>query len=1349
MHKKWIVLAISFVLCSIPYSLVSAHADTPSATGAFITTWETTAPNESITIPVGGSSSTYTINWGDGTVNSNASGNQTHLYAALGNHTVSITGNFSKIALGGDSANAAKLRSIDQWGTIRWTSMDGAFDGASNMIYNATDFPDLLHVTDMSSMFNDAIAFDGDLSGWDVSSVTDMSDMFENADSFTGDLSGWDVSSVTDMSDMFMSADSFTGDLSGWNVSSVTDMSRMFWFVTNFTGDLSGWDVSSVENMNSMFDFAFNFTGDLSRWNVSSVTDMSRMFELASKFTSDLSEWDVSRVTNMRSMFSGATVFTSDLSEWDVSRVTNMRFMLSGANAFNSDISNWNISGVTDMTRMIGINQVFTQNFGKWYIVLDTTTIDTVRGVVGYITPQTAALADPDSTYAIEPGGDSDSFRILNGNTAILWMNVKPSKALYSINITHSGGLFGTNNHRVYDIMVPSIDADSTAPTVTSIERSNPASQVTNSQTLVYRVTFSESVTGVDAADFVLSQDSTGTGSMASLTVSGSQYLVTVSATQDGTYNLDLSPGHEITDTANNPLADTAPTGADETYTVSTVPADTTPPTVSSIERHNPAVENTDSQTLVYRVTFSENVTGADAADFALSSGSTGTGSIASLTGSGSQYLVTVSATTDGTYNLDLSPGHEITDTANNPLADTAPTGTDHTYTVSTTPADTTPPTVSSIERHNPAVENTDSQTLVYRVTFSENVTGVDAADFALSSGSTGGGASTPGQFTQTRSPAIAITLANTVSDTITVPDSGTATSVSVAIDISHTYIGDLKVDLVAPDDTTRTLHNRSGIGADDIDQTYAPDFGSVSIAGTWTLRINDNYAAADDGVLNSWTLTINHGSTASPVTSISGSGDTYRVTVSATTDGTYNLDLSPGHEITDTANNPLADTAPTGTDHTYTVSTVPADTTPPTVSSIERHDPTSENTDSQTLVYRVTFSENVTGADAADFALSSGSTGTGSIASLTGSGSQYLVTVSATTDGTYNLDLSPGHEITDTANNPLADTAPTGTDHTYTVSTVPADTTPPTVSSIERHDPTSENTDSQTLVYRVTFSENVTGADAADFALSSGSTGTGGAFGQFTQTRSPAIAITLANTVSDTITVPDSGTATSVSVAIDISHTYIGDLKVDLVAPDDTTRTLHNRSGIGADDIDQTYAPDFGSVSIAGTWTLRINDNYAAEDDGVLNSWTLTINHGSTASPVTSISGSGDTYRVTVSATTDGTYNLDLSPGHEITDTANNPLADTAPTGADETYTVSTVPADTTPPTVSSIERHDPDIRKHGQPDAGIPGDVQRERHRGGCGRLCPVFGQHRDRQHSKPDRLRQPISGDSFGHY
>ena len=53
----------------------------------------------------------------------------------------------------------------------------------------------------------------------------------------------------------------------------------------------------------------------------------------------------------------------------------------------------------------------------------------------------------------------------------------------------------------------------------------------------------------------------------------------------------------------------------------------------------------------------------------------------------------------------------------------------------------------------------------------------------------------------------------------------------------------------------------------------------------------------------------------------------------------------------------------------------------------------------------------------------------------LAGSGSRYLVNVSAAQDGTYNLDLvSSGHGITDTASNPLNDTSPTGEDQSYTV---------------------------------------------------------------------------------------------------------------------------------------------------------------------------------------------------------------------------------------------------------------------------------------------------------------------------
>ncbi|KAL3756833.1 hypothetical protein ACHAWU_001345 [Discostella pseudostelligera] len=65
-------------------------------------------------------------------------------------------------------------------------------------------------------MFFNATLFNGDLTGWDVSSITSMKSMFENALAFNGDLSSWDVSSVVDMTEMFRGADTFNQDLCAW-----------------------------------------------------------------------------------------------------------------------------------------------------------------------------------------------------------------------------------------------------------------------------------------------------------------------------------------------------------------------------------------------------------------------------------------------------------------------------------------------------------------------------------------------------------------------------------------------------------------------------------------------------------------------------------------------------------------------------------------------------------------------------------------------------------------------------------------------------------------------------------------------------------------------------------------------------------------------------------------------------------------------------------------------------------------------------------------------------------------------------------------------------------------------------
>ncbi|WP_460404783.1 proprotein convertase P-domain-containing protein [Actinophytocola sediminis] len=87
------------------------------------------------------------------------------------------------------------------------------------------------------------------------------------------------------------------------------------------------------------------------------------------------------------------------------------------------------------------------------------------------------------------------------------------------------------------------------------------------------------------------------------------------------------------------------------------------------------------------------------------------------------------------------------------------------------------------------------------------------------------------------------------------------------------------------------------------------------------------------------------------------------------------------------------------------------------------------------------------------------------------------------------------------------------------------------------------------------------------------------------------------------------SGAASSSSqVAVDISHSYRGDLVIDLVAPDGTSYRLKNSSGSdSADNVNTTYTVNAASETANGTWQLRVQDVYQA-DVGTLNTWSLTV---------------------------------------------------------------------------------------------------------------------------------------------
>ena len=407
-------LTYSFLLFVTMMMGNSSFAQAQLETDAFITTWQTNIPSVSITFPltaVGGAN--MTINWGDGVIQTGLGNNPSHTYTSAGTYTVSVTGTYDRVYFNNTGNGRIYIRSIEQWGTTQWSTMESAFHGCQDMQGNATDSPNLSNVTNMRSMFERAFNFNQNIGGWNVSnvtnmeamfrratlfnqnigswnvsnvtnmdgmfsgatyfnknigawnvsSVTNMRSMFENATSFNQDIGGWNVSSVTTMRFMFLGATSFNQNIGGWNVSNVTDMSYMFFNVTSFNQNIGGWNVSSVNNMSSMFVNATSFNQNIGAWNVSSVNNMSDMFVSATSFNQNIGSWDVSNVTNMGQMFYNATSFNQNIGAWNVSNVTNMGQMFYNATSFNQNIGAWNVSSVTDMIAMLQNATLSTANY--------------------------------------------------------------------------------------------------------------------------------------------------------------------------------------------------------------------------------------------------------------------------------------------------------------------------------------------------------------------------------------------------------------------------------------------------------------------------------------------------------------------------------------------------------------------------------------------------------------------------------------------------------------------------------------------------------------------------------------------------------------------------------------------------------------------------------------------------------------------------------------------------------------------------------------------------------------------------------------------------------------------------
>jgi subtilisin-like proprotein convertase family protein len=127
------------------------------------------------------------------------------------------------------------------------------------------------------------------------------------------------------------------------------------------------------------------------------------------------------------------------------------------------------------------------------------------------------------------------------------------------------------------------------------------------------------------------------------------------------------------------------------------------------------------------------------------------------------------------------------------------------------------------------------------------------------------GGAAPAQNFQGIATPNLAIPDNNPVgvSSTIAATVSGVVGRLRVTVDIPHTYIGDLQVELFSPGGRRAILHSRSGASQHDLRRSYdSSSPGQLSnmlgqpVQGTWTLSVRD-LEAVDVGTLASWSLNI------------------------------------------------------------------------------------------------------------------------------------------------------------------------------------------------------------------------------------------------------------------------------------------------------------------------------------------------------------------------------------------------------------------------------------------------------------------------------------------------------------
>jgi len=202
--------------------------------GVFMSRWNTGNTGASIDgqikLPLeNGGNYNFVVDWGDGSIDTITSWDSpaaTHTYPVSGGWVIGISGTIEGFRFNNEG-DRVKLLEVQQWGPLRLGNSGGYFYGAVLLQITATDNLDFTGTTDLSFAFANCSTLTTipNLENWDLSNVTNMQSLFQNAVSFNQDLSAWNISNVTNMTDMLsgvtLSNENYEALLVSWSALSV------------------------------------------------------------------------------------------------------------------------------------------------------------------------------------------------------------------------------------------------------------------------------------------------------------------------------------------------------------------------------------------------------------------------------------------------------------------------------------------------------------------------------------------------------------------------------------------------------------------------------------------------------------------------------------------------------------------------------------------------------------------------------------------------------------------------------------------------------------------------------------------------------------------------------------------------------------------------------------------------------------------------------------------------------------------------------------------------------------------------------------------------------------------------